>query len=121
MENKIADGGTVPYANASGSTIASGAVVAFGNTIGIAVADIPTGTTGTLQVQGRFTVPKVSGAVFVAGEKLIWDASAGAFDDSAATPASGDITGGVVAVSAGTNGQTTADVLLTPGNTTRTA
>jgi hypothetical protein len=42
-------------------------------------------------------VPKVSGAVIAQGESLTWDVSAGsgagAFDDNAATPASGDVTG----------------------------
>lgn len=120
MKNHVNDGNTMPYTNA-GSDIASGAVVVTGHTIGVATTDIASGATGTLAIRGRFTVPKVSGAVFEAGEKLIWDASVGAFDDSAATPASGDITGGCVAAVAGTNGQTTADVVLTPGNATKTA
>jgi len=54
------------------------------------------------------------------GEKLVWDTSAGKFDDSAATPASGDITGAAVAVIAGTSSDTTATVKLTPGNATLT-
>jgi predicted RecA/RadA family phage recombinase len=68
-----------------------------------------------------FEVPKVSAAVFVVGEKLLWDVSAGAFDDSAATPASGDVMGGAVAFRAGANAETTCYVKLTPGNATLTA
>ena len=38
---------------------------------------------------------------------LIWDTSAGAFDDSAATPATGDIVGAAIAFEAAGNGVTT--------------
>ena len=95
-------------------------MVALKHCIGIAITDIANGETGAVAVKGKFTVPKVSGAVFAQGEKLIWDSSAGAFDDSSATPATGDITGGVVAAGAGANGETTATVILTPGNATLT-
>ena len=58
------------------------------------------------------------------GEKLVFDISAnsnvGAFDDSAATPATGDVTGSAIAAVAGSNGQTECVVILTPGNATLT-
>lgn len=118
----VQPGDTIDYVNGTGSAIASGAVVPFGHTIGIALVDIANGATGAVKISGVFKeVPKVSAAVFVQGEKLIWDASAGAFDDSAAAPATGDITGAAVAVVAGANGETTCTVLLTPGNATLTA
>jgi predicted RecA/RadA family phage recombinase len=61
-----------------------------------------------------FEVPKVSAAVIAQGESLTWDASASAFDDNAATPATGDVTGAAaVAFEAGINGQTTLKVLFT--------
>ncbi len=102
-------------------TVAKGAPVALKHNIGVALAGGGSGDGIPVAVEGVFTVPKVSGAVFVVGEKLIWDSSAGAFDDSAATPASGDITGAVMAVVAGADGETTATVKLTPGNNTLTA
>lgn len=105
----------------AGSDIDSGDIVVTGHTIGVAVTDIANGDTGALAIEGVFTAPKVSAAVFAVGEKLIWDVSAGAFDDSAATPASGDITGGAIAVVAGANLETTCTVKLTPGNATKTA
>ena len=71
----------------------SGQVVAVGNILGVTLAAIASGATGPLQITGVFTVPKVSGAVIAQGESLTWDASAAAFDDNAATPATGDITG----------------------------
>lgn len=71
----------------------SGQVVAVGNILGVTLAAIASGAAGPLQITGVFTVPKVSGAVIAQGENLTWDASAAAFDDNAATPAAGDITG----------------------------
>lgn len=120
-QNYDSDGDVIPYTNTTGAAIASGQVVVIGHILGIALVAIAIGATGSVAVSGVWTVPKVAGAVFVQGEKLIWDASGAAFDDSAATPAAGDITGGAVAWAAGSNGQATALVKLTPGNTTKTA
>lgn len=113
------DGKTVNYVN-GGTAISSGDVVVLKNCIGVALTDIAANATGAVAIEGVFEVPKVSAAVFVIGEKLIWDSSASAFDDSSATPASGDITGAAVAYRAGANTETTALVKLTPGNTTVT-
>lgn len=121
MDNFVDNGSTVNYTNSSGSTIAAGSIVATGHCLGVAITDIANGETGALRVTGKVTAPKVSAAVFSVGEKLVWDVSAGAFDDSAATPASGDITGGAVAAVAGANTETTCTVILTPGNATKTA
>jgi hypothetical protein len=55
------------------------------------------------------------------GESLTWDVSAGNFDDQAATPATGDVTGAAaVAVEAAGNGATTVKVKFTgtPGTVT---
>jgi predicted RecA/RadA family phage recombinase len=113
------DGAVMNYV--AGGTISVGAVVDMLHCIGIALTSGVSGQTIPVAIEGVFTVPKVSAAVFVQGEKLIWDDSANAFDDSAATPASGDITGGVIAMAAGANLETTCVVKLTPGNATRTA
>ena len=120
-QNYDSDGDVIPYTNTTGAAIASGQVVVIGHILGIALVAIAIGATGSVAVSGVWTVPKVAGAVFEQGEKLIWDTSGAAFDDSAATPAAGDITGGAVAWAAGSNGQATALVKLTPGNTTKTA
>ena len=113
------DGAVIDYI--AGGTIVSGAVIDMLHCIGVALASGGSGDTIPVAIEGVFELPKVAAAVFVQGEKLIWDDSAGAFDDSAATPASGDITGGVIAVRAGANAETTCIVKLTPGNATRTA
>lgn len=119
--NYVSDGNVINWTNGTGSAVSSGDVVATGHCIGVALVDIADGATGSVALEGVFIVPKVSAAVFTRGEKLIWDASASAFDDSAATPATGDITGGAVAWIAGANTETTCTVKLTPGNATKTA
>lgn len=101
-------------------TVANGAVVAMLHSIGVALKAGVSGDTIPVAIEGVFELPKVPAAVFVPGEKLIWDTSAGQFDDSAATPATGDITGAVVAMRLGANAETTCIVKLTPGNATRT-
>lgn len=119
-KNFVSDGDVIPWINTTGNAVASGQLIVMGHILGIALVAIAAGATGSVAVEGVFTVPKVSGAVFAQGEKLVFDVSAnsgaGAFDDSAATPATGDVTGGAVAWAAGSDGQTTATVKLTPGN-----
>lgn len=125
MRNYINDGNTVSYTNRGGSTIPSGRLVATGHTLGWAMTDIAPGATGTLRIRGRGTAPKVPSAVFEVGEKLVFDVSAGggvgAFDNSAATPAAGDLTGAAIAGAPGANLETECEVILTPGNATLTA
>ena len=98
----------------AGANITSGQVVAVGNILGVATADIASGAKGDICIDGVFSVPKVSAAVIGAGESLTWDASAAAFDDNAATPATGDITGAAaVAFEAAGNGVTSLNVRFT--------
>lgn len=115
------EGCVIQWTNSTGSAVASGDVVKITNMLGIALVDIANGAAGSVALEGVFSgVPKVTAAVFTVGEKLIWDVSAGKFDDSAATPASGDVTGAAVAWVAGANLETTCTIMLTPGNTTVT-
>ena len=95
----------------AGSNITSGSVVKVGNILGVALADIDSGDTGPVQIEGVFEVPKVSGAVIAQGESLTWDVSAGAFDDNAATPATGDVTG-AAAVAFEAKGASTTTLLV---------
>lgn len=98
----------------AGANITSGSVVKVGALLGVALTDIANGDTGPVQITGVFTVPKVSGAVIAQGERLVWDVSAGAFDDSAATPATGDVSGeAAVAFEAAGNGVTSLKVRFT--------
>jgi predicted RecA/RadA family phage recombinase len=113
------------YTNGGGATILAGTLIKMMHTLGVALVDIAVGATGSVAVGGIISgVPKVPAAVFAVGEKLIWDVSAasgaGEFDDSAATPATGDVTGAAVAAVAGANAETTCTIKLTPGNATIT-
>jgi predicted RecA/RadA family phage recombinase len=125
-KNFVTDGKVIPWTNTSGADVVSGQVVKVGSNLGVCLVNIASGAVGSVAVEGVFSgVPKVSGAVFAQGEKLVFDVSAngalGAFDDSAATPATGDITGAAIAWVAGANLETTCTIKLTPGNATVTA
>jgi predicted RecA/RadA family phage recombinase len=124
-KNYVAPGDTMPWTNTTGATVTSGQLLAIGHIAAVALTTITNGATGTVGIEGIYDVPKVAAATFTAGEKLILDVSAngglGAFDDSAAPPASGDLTGAAIAVNPGLNTETTCRVKLTPGNATKTA
>lgn len=110
--NYVTDGDVIDYT--AGSNITSGSVVKIGQILGVALVDIANGATGSVAIEGVYTVPKVSGAVIAKGESLTWDVSAGAFDDNAATPATGDVTGAAaVAHEAAGNGVTSLKVKFT--------
>ena len=117
--NYVTDGDVIDYT--AGANITSGSVVKIGQILGVALVDIANGATGSVAIEGVFTAPKVSGAVIAKGESLTWDVSAGAFDDNAATPATGDVTGApAVAFEAAGNGVTSLKVKFTgtPGTVT---
>lgn len=122
MSNKyVTEGKVIPWTNTTGAAIAVDQVVKVGSSIGVALGAIAIGATGSVALEGVFSgVPKVSAAVFAQGEKLVFDVSAngglGAFDDSSATPATGDVTGGAIAWVAGADTETTCTIKLTPGN-----
>lgn len=121
MKNSVNDGKTLPWTNTTGSTVAGGTLVKAANTLGVLVADTADAADGVLMIEGVFSgMPKVTGAVFAKGEKLIWIVASGKFDDSAASAATGDVTGAAIAYVAGANGETTCTIKLTPGNTTVT-
>lgn len=110
------DGSVIDYAN-TGAAISSGAAVKIGGTstsamLGVALTDIAATTgNGAVAIEGVFDIPKVSAAVIAKGERVLWDASAAAVDDDAATPATGDFFCGTAWEAAG-NGVTTIAVKL---------
>lgn len=113
MDNYVKSGGRMTWTN-GGSAVVSGQLVRVGNILAVACGDIAGSAEGELATQGVYTLPKVSGAVIAQGETLTWDASAAAFDDNAATPATGDVTGAsAVAWEAAGNGVTELQVMLT--------
>lgn len=111
----------MPFTNTTGADIAAGAVVKLKHAIGIALTDIAQNATGSVAVEGVIlNVPKVTGTAWAQGEKLLWDASASKFDGSGATPATGDLMGGVIAWLAAASADAVGVVKLTPGNATLT-
>lgn len=73
--NFIQPGDSIEYSN-SGSAIASGAMVPVGNRIGIAVTDIAATTgTGTVSLEGVYSVSKDGDEAFAVGDALFYDAS----------------------------------------------
>ena len=91
MKNSIQPGNVLPFV--ADAAIISGQVVAIGAVLGVSQGDVADTEEGLAQITGVFSVPKVSAAVIKNGETLTWDISAAAFDDNAATAATGDITG----------------------------
>lgn len=116
----VARGDTVNYTCTGAVT--AGDLIVMSHIVGVALTSGVNGDVIAVAIEGVFTVPKLSAAVFVVGEKLVLDVSAtpDCFDDSAMTPATGDITGAAIAMVAGLNGETTCVVKLTPGNATIT-
>jgi predicted RecA/RadA family phage recombinase len=57
----------------AGSAILSGAVVVIGTKVGVALADIASGATGSVQMAGVFEVNKLSTDVVAQGALLYWD------------------------------------------------
>ena len=110
--NVGATGDRVVYT--AGADISSGDIVAVDGVLYVALVDIANGSTGVIATNCEVDAPKVSAAVIAAGETVIWDTSASAFDDNAATPATGDISGAAArAVEAGVDTQTLIRVKLT--------
>jgi len=119
--NFVQTGDVIDWTNGTGAAKVSGQVVVVGKLLGVALVDIAAGAIGSVAISGVYRVPKVSAAVIAAGENLTWDVSAAAFDDNAATPATGDVTGPpAVAIEAAGAGVTTLKVKFTgvPGTVT---
>lgn len=76
MLNKIQAGKVIEWLNGTGATVKSGDVVVIGALIGVAVADIIDGDTGSVDLSGVFELPKLAGQSFAFGAKLYWDATA---------------------------------------------
>jgi len=76
MAQQYAPGGALRYTNGTGSTIASGSIIALpGGKLAIALADIPDGESGTIAVHGAYKLPKLSTDAVTLGAKLYWDST----------------------------------------------
>jgi len=107
---------TVDYV--AGSAISSGDVVVLGGTdakkvrVGVALADIASGSTGAVAITGCWKFTKVSAAVIKQGDSVNWDSSVSSVDDNAHTTAAGDVAEFGMADAAGANGETTINVWI---------
>lgn len=113
MKNFVQNGSTVEWTN-SGTAVLSGAVVVVGNLLGIAATDIGAGETGTVQIEGCFTLPAKSAATINQGDSVDWDVSTGDLSNNISSPASGDNVGGAIAIEDKTAANTVV-VKLLPG------
>lgn len=107
--NYVQEGKVIQWTNGTGVDKTAGSAVAIGQQIGVLLVDIANGASGSVAMEGVFALPKVDAAVIAQGESVIWDASAGKFDDNLATPATGDVSGCCVAMEA--KGATTSDTI----------
>lgn len=56
-------GEAIDYLNETDRTIEAGELVSFGEMVGVAGADIPPKTVGTLHIEGVFKIPKAKAAI----------------------------------------------------------
>ena len=96
-QNYVQEGDVLNYTNASGSTITSGAAVLIGTWLGVALADIANGATGSVAIEGVFTVAKLGTDVVAAGALLYWDNA----NKRLTTTASGNTLSGFAVAAAG--------------------
>ena len=106
-KNYVQEGDVIDYANASGSTITSGTPVLIGARLGVALADIANGATGSVQVEGVFTVTKIGTDTVAAGALLYWDNT----NKRLTTTASGNTLAGFAVAAAG-SGVTTVNIKI---------
>ncbi len=92
--------------------VESNDVVVQGTLAGVAVADIATGSTGTVAIEGVWRLPARTGVAFAQGEALAWDVSLSRVIKSSAATA-GDIDNFGKAMEAKASADDTVDVLVT--------
>jgi len=102
-KNYIQEGDVLDHIAAA--AIASGDVVRMGKRIGVAVADIASGASGPVAVEGVFNLPKVATQAPAQGALLYWDATAG----NLTTTATGNTLAGYAAAP-GVNGAATVNI-----------
>lgn len=106
-KNYIQEGAVLSWINTSGAAVASGAVVLTGKRIGVALGDIAVGATGSLTMEGVFSVAKLTTDVVGQGDLLYWDAA----NSRLTTTAGGNTQAGYAAAPAG-NGVTTVNISI---------
>lgn len=106
MTSKFIQPGNV-LDHTAGSALAAGAVVVIGVRVGVLLAALASGETGSLQVTGVFNIAKLSTDVVAQGALLYWDAT----NSRLTTTAAGNTLAGYAANAAG-NGVATVNIVL---------
>jgi predicted RecA/RadA family phage recombinase len=75
MKNFVEKGNRIAYVNTTGVAILAGAVVIIGSIIGIAESDIAIAGTGTVCVEGVYSLGKTAGLVITQGDRLFFNTS----------------------------------------------
>jgi predicted RecA/RadA family phage recombinase len=114
-KNFIQPGDSIEFT--AGANITSGQGVIIGALLGVALGTVSNGAVGVAAIEGVFELPKASGFVVNAGQKLIWDTATSAFVASATT---GDLNGCAVAVEGAGSTATKVKAKLCPGAATIT-
>lgn len=117
MKNEVNSGGKMTFT--AGANIASGQLVVVGALLGVAITAVANGAQGTLDIEGAFDLPKVSGDNIAAGAKLTFDTATGNLTTGSAT--TGDLVGCAVALAAAGAGTATVRAKLCPGSATVSA
>jgi predicted RecA/RadA family phage recombinase len=108
MTNKLREGQIIQYL--AGADIAAGEPVVIGNRVGIAIAAIANGDSGSVEMEGCYSVNKVSAQAWAAGDEIFWDSSAELFTTVAA---SNTFAGHAMDIAA--NPTSTGNLRLSPG------
>ncbi|TQI66739.1 DUF2190 family protein [Clostridium sp. KNHs216] len=94
MARYIQEGKIINYQNSTGSAIAYGDVLVLTGRIGVAVADIPNGALGSVELEGVFEIPAESTPTLTVGQTVYWDATNSRVTGT--KPESGEIVAGIV-------------------------
>ena len=105
--NYLMSGDVLDYTNTTGAALASGAMVLIGTRVGVALANIANGATGSVRVRGVFTIAKLSTDTPAQGAALYWDNT----NKRLTTTASGNTLAGYAAKAAG-SGATTVEISI---------
>lgn len=104
-KNYIQPGEVLDYT--ASTAVTSGSGVLMGKRLGVALADIANGATGSVAVRGVYSLPKLSTDVVAQGDELYWDNT----NKRLTTTASGNTKAGYAAAAAG-NGVATVAIAL---------
>ena len=98
MKNYTSNGAVLDHV--ASADLTGGAPVVMGDSVGVAVGDIATGSTGAVALEGVYEVAKATGTAWNQGQALDFDVSEGAFTVGLSA-ASGGVTGvGIAAADA---------------------